>query len=311
MLVMTAKQKWTAADVPDQSGRVAIVTGANTGIGYGAAAVLAGKGAHVVLAVRNLDKGNDAKARITAASPNAVVTVQELDLTSLDNIRTAADALRAAHPRIDLLINNAGVMYTDKASTKDGFELQFGTNHLGHFALTGRLLDNMLGVDGSRVVTVSSVGHRIRARIHFEDLQLERNYDRVVAYGQSKLANLLFTYELARRLKAKGAPTIATAAHPGAADTDLLRNMPGGIRQVSQFFWSTFIAQNADMGAEPTLRAATDPGAQNAEYYGPGGLGEQRGHPKVVKSSAQSHDEDIQRRLWSVSEELTGITYPL
>ena len=308
---MTAKQKWTAADVPDQSGRVAIVTGANTGIGYGAAAVLAGKGAHVVLAVRNLDKGNDARARITAASPNAVVTVQELDLTSLDNIRSAADALRAAHPRIDLLINNAGVMYTDKASTKDGFELQFGTNHLGHFALTGRLLDNMLGVDGSRVVTVSSVGHRIRARIHFEDLQLERNYDRVVAYGQTKLANLLFTYELARRLKAKGAPTIATAAHPGAADTDLLRNMPGGIRQVSQFFWSTFIAQNADMGAEPTLRAATDPGAQNAEYYGPGGLGEQRGHPKVVKSSAQSHDEDIQRRLWSVSEELTGITYPL
>ncbi len=303
--------KWSAADVPDQSGRVAIVTGSNTGIGYGAAAVLADKGAHVVLAVRNLDKGNDAKGRITAASPDAVVTVQELDLTSLENIRTAADELRAAHPRIDLLINNAGVMYTDKAATKDGFELQFGTNHLGHFALTGLLLDNMLGVDGSRVVTVSSVGHRIRARIHFDDLQLERNYDRVVAYGQSKLANLLFTYELARRLKLKGAPTIATAAHPGAADTDLLRNMPGGIRQVGQFFWSNFIAQSADMGAEPTLRAATDPGAQNAEYYGPGGLGEQRGHPKVVKSSAQSHDEDIQRRLWTVSEELTGVKYPV
>ena len=304
-------QKWTSADVPDQSGRVAIVTGANSGIGYGAAAVLADKGAHVVLAVRNLEKGNDAKARIAAKSPNAAITVQELDLTSLDNIRKAADELRSAHQRIDLLINNAGVMYTDKAKTKDGFELQFGTNHLGHFALTGLLLDNMLGVDGSRVVTVSSVGHRIRARIHFEDLQLEHNYDRVVAYGQSKLANLLFTYELARRLKLKGAPTIATAAHPGAADTDLLRNMPGGIRQVSQFVWSTFIAQNADMGAEPTLRAATDPAAQNAEYYGPGGFGEQRGHPKVVKSSAQSHDVDIQRRLWTVSEELTGVTYPV
>ncbi len=311
MLVMSAKQKWAAADVPDQSGRVAIVTGSNTGIGYSAAAVLAEKGAHVVLAVRNVDKGNDAKARITAATPNAVVTVQQLDLTSLDNIRTAADALRTAHPRIDLLINNAGVMYTDKASTKDGFELQFGTNHLGHFALTGRLLENMLAVDGSRVVTVSSYGHRIRARIHFDDLQLDRNYDRVVAYGQSKLANLMFTYELARRLKAKGAPTIATAAHPGSADTDLLRNMPGGIRQVSQFFWSTFIAQSADMGALPTLRAATAPGARNAEYYGPGGLGEQRGSPKVVKSSAQSHDEDVQRRLWSVSEELTGVTYPV
>ncbi len=303
--------KWSPADVPDQSGRVAIVTGANTGIGYETAAVLAGKGAHVVLAVRNMDKGNEAKSRITAQSPNAAVAVQELDLTSLDSIRKAADELRAAHPRIDLLINNAGVMYTDKATTKDGFELQFGTNHLGHFALTGQLLDNLLSVAGSRVVTVSSVGHRIRARIHFEDLQLENGYDRVVAYGQSKLANLLFTYELARRLKLKGAPTIATAAHPGAADTELLRNMPGGIRQVGQFVWSNFIAQNAAMGALPTLRAATDPGAQSAEYYGPGGFGEQRGAPKLVKSSAQSHDEDVQRRLWSVSEELTGVKFPV
>jgi NAD(P)-dependent dehydrogenase (short-subunit alcohol dehydrogenase family) len=303
--------KWTAADVPDQSGRVAIVTGANSGIGYEAAAVLADKGAHVVLAVRNLDKGNDAAERITSKSPNAVVTVQELDLTSLDNIRKAADELRANFPRIDLLINNAGVMYTEKASTKDGFELQFGTNHLGHFALTGQLLDNMLPIEGSRVVTVSSVGHRIRAKIHFDDLNLDRNYNRVVAYGQSKLANLLFTYELARRLKAKGAPTTALAAHPGAADTDLLRNMPGGIRQVSQFFWSNFIAQGPDMGAEPTLRAAADPGAHNGQYYGPGGFGEQKGHPKVVKSSAQSHNEDIQRRLWTMSEELTGVTYPV
>src|SRR5215218_2372056 len=226
--------KWTAVDVPDQTGRVAIITGSNTGIGYGAAAVLAAKGAHTVLAVRNLDKGNDAAARIKNASPNATVSVQQLDLTSLENIRAAADELRAQFPRIDLLINNAGVMYTDKASTKDGFELQFGTNHLGHYALTGLLLDNMLGVEGSRVVTVSSVGHKIRARIHFDDLNLDRNYNRVVAYGQSKLANLLFTYELGRRLAAKGAPTIATAAHPGAADTELLRNMPAGIRQVSQ-----------------------------------------------------------------------------
>jgi NAD(P)-dependent dehydrogenase (short-subunit alcohol dehydrogenase family) len=303
--------KWTAADVPDQSDRVAIVTGANTGIGYAAAAVLAGKGARTVLAVRNLDKGNDAADRIRAASPHAVVSVQELDLTSLDSIRKAADRLRADYPRIDLLINNAGVMYTDKAATKDGFELQFGTNHLGHFALTGQLLDNLLPVEGSRVVTVSSVGHRIRAKIHFDDLNLDRNYNRVVAYGQSKLANLLFTYELARRLSAKGTPTIALAAHPGAADTELLRNMPGGIRQVSQFFWSTFIAQGADMGAEPTLRAATDPSAQNAQYYGPGGFAEQKGHPKVVASSAQSHDEDIQRRLWTVSEELTGVTFPV
>ena len=302
--------KWTAADVPDQSGRVVIVTGSNTGIGYGAAAVLAAKGAHTVLAVRNLDKGSEAVERIKAANPNATVTLQQLDLTSLDNIRTAADELRAKFPRIDLLINNAGVMYTAKSSTKDGFELQFGTNHLGHFALTGQLLDHILPVEGSRVVTVSSVGHRIRAKIHFDDLNLDNNYNRVVAYGQSKLANLLFTYELARRLAAKGAPTIAIAAHPGAADTDLLRNMPGGIRQVSQFFWSAVIAQNADMGAQPTLRAAADPGVQNGQYFGPGGFAEQKGHPKVVASSAQSHDEDLQRRLWTVSEELTGVTYP-
>lgn len=303
--------KWTAADVPDQSGRVAIITGSNTGIGYGAAAVLAAKGAHTVLAVRNLEKGNAAADRIKAASPGATVTVSELDLTSLDSVRKAADALRTQFPRIDLLINNAGVMYTDKAQTKDGFELQFGTNHLGHFALTGLLLDNLIPVEGSRVVTVSSVGHRIRAKIHFDDLNLDRNYNRVVAYGQSKLANLLFTYELARRLAATGAPTIATAAHPGAADTELLRNMPPGIKQVSQFVWSTFIAQSSDMGAEPTLRAATDPAAKNAEYYGPGGFAEQKGHPKVVASSAQSHDADIQRRLWTVSEELTGVTYPV
>jgi NAD(P)-dependent dehydrogenase (short-subunit alcohol dehydrogenase family) len=310
-MLMPMSGKWTSSDVPDQSGRTAIVTGANTGIGFAAAAVLAGKGAHTVLAVRNPDKGNDAKARILAKNPDATVAVAQLDLTSLDNIRQAADQLRSTYPRIDLLINNAGVMYTDKQQTKDGFELQFGTNHLGHFALTGLLLDNMLGVDGSRVVTVSSVGHRIRAKIHFDDLQLDRNYNRVEAYGQSKLANLLFTYDLARRLTANGAATAALAAHPGAADTDLLRNMPGGIRQVSQFFWTNFIAQNSDMGAEPTLRAATDPGAQNGQYYGPGGFGEQRGHPKVVASSAQSHNEDIQRRLWTVSEELTGVTFPV
>jgi NAD(P)-dependent dehydrogenase (short-subunit alcohol dehydrogenase family) len=302
--------KWTAADVPDQSGRVAIVTGSNTGIGYEAAAVLAGKGAHVVLAVRNLDKGNAAVSRIKSASPTASVTLQELDLTSLDNIHKAADQLRADFPRIDLLINNAGVMYTDKGTTKDGFESQFGTNHLGHFALTGRLLDNMLGVEGSRVVTVSSVGHRIIAKIHFDDLQWERSYNRVAAYGQAKLANLMFTYELARRLKAKGVPTTALAAHPGGSQTELLRNMPGGVRQITEFFWQ-FIAQPPDMGALPTLRAATDPAAQNGQYYGPDGFGEQRGHPKVVESSAQSHNEDIQGRLWTVSEELTGVTYPV
>ena len=303
---MTAK--WTAADVPDQSGRVAIVTGANSGLGYDTAAVLADKGARVVLAVRNLDKGAQAADRIKKASPTATVELQELDLTSLDSVRKAADELRAAYPRIDLLINNAGVMYVpSRETTKDGFEMQFGTNHLGHFALTGLLLDNILPVEGSRVVTVSSVGHRILARIHFDDPQFERKYNRVEAYGQSKLANLLFTYDLQRRLKTKGAPTVALAAHPGFSDTELMRHLPGVI---PDFVWKPF-TQPADMGALPTLRAATDAGAQGGQYYGPDGLGETRGNPKVVASSAQSHNEDIQRRLWTLSEELTGVTYPV
>jgi NAD(P)-dependent dehydrogenase (short-subunit alcohol dehydrogenase family) len=300
--------KWTAADVPDQTGRVAIVTGANSGLGYDTAAVLADKGAHVVLAVRNLDKGNEAADRIKSTSPNADVALQQLDLTSLDSVRNAADELRATHPRIDLLINNAGVMYVPtRETTKDGFEMQFGTNHLGHFALTGQLLDNILPVEGSRVVTISSVGHRLMARIHFDDLQLERKYNRVEAYGQSKLANLLFTYELQRRLNAKGSPTIAAAAHPGFSDTELMRHLPGFI---PDFAWRPF-TQPPDMGALPTLRAATDPGVQGGQYYGPDGIGETRGHPKVVGSSAQSQNEDLQRRLWTVSEELTGVTYPV
>ena len=301
-------RKWTAADVPDQSGRVAIVTGANSGLGFDTAAVLAGKGAHVVLAVRSLDKGNQAADRIKTKSPNAVIAVQELDLTSLESVRKAADELRSTHPRIDLLINNAGVMYVPtRETTQDGFEMQFGTNHLGHFALTGQLLDNILPVEGSRVVTVSSFGHRILARIHFDDLQLERKYNRVEAYGQSKLANLLFTYELQRRFKLKGDPTVALAAHPGFADTELMRHLPGFI---PDFFWRPF-AQPTDMGALPTLRAATDPGAQGGQYYGPDGIGEVQGSPKAVESSKQSHNEDLQRRLWMVSEELTGVTYPV
>lgn len=300
--------KWTVADIPDQSGRTVIVTGANSGLGYDTAAALAGAGAAVVLAVRNLDKGNEAVERIKKSSPKAAVSVQALDLSSLDSVRRAADELRAAHPRIDLLINNAGVMYVPtRETTEDGFEMQFGTNHLGHFALTGLLLDNLRSVDGSRVVTVSSVGHRIMARIRFEDPHFETGYNRVQAYGQSKLANLLFTFELQRRLAAAGAPTIATAAHPGFSDTELMRYIPVFVPDI---VWKIF-TQPADKGALPTLRAATDPNVQGGQYYGPDGVGEVKGHPKLVASSAQSRDEDIQRRLWSMSEELTGVTFPV
>ncbi|OBJ78495.1 short-chain dehydrogenase, partial [Mycobacterium marseillense] len=274
---------WSDADVPDQSGRVAVITGANTGIGYEAAAVLAHRGAHVVLAVRDLEKGNAALSRIVAAgsqgSREVNVTLQQLDLTSLDSVRSAADALRAAYPRIDLLINNAGVMWTPKQVTADGFELQFGTNHLGHFALTGLLLDHLLPVLGSRVVTISSLGHRLRAAIHFDDLQWERRYDRIAAYGQSKLANLLFTYELQRRLAATpDAKTIAVAAHPGGSNTELTRNMPAIFRPAAAAL-GPVLFQSAAMGALPTLRAATDPDVQGGQYFGPDGFLEQRGHP--------------------------------
>ena len=300
--------KWTTDDIPDQTGRVAVITGANTGLGYETARALAEHGAHVVLAVRNLDKGKDAAARITAASPSAGVTLQELDLTSLDSIRAAARQLRSDHDRIDLLVNNAGVMYTPKSTTKDGFELQFGTNHLGHFALTGLLLDRLLPVAGSRIVTVSSIGHRIRADIHFDDLQWEHSYNRVSAYGQAKLANLLFTYELQRRLAPHGT-TIAAAAHPGGSNTELMRNLPPLVARVSAVIEPLF--QDPAMGALPSLRAATDPAVVGGQYFGPDGFAQTRGYPKVVASSRKSHDIDLQRRLWAVSEELTGVVYPV
>ncbi|MCW2629975.1 SDR family NAD(P)-dependent oxidoreductase [Mycobacterium sp.] len=299
--------KWTTANIPDQTGRTAVITGANTGLGFETAAALAAKGASVVLAVRNLDKGKEAARRIEQATPGAQVQLQELDLSSLDSIRAAADELRSNHESIDLLINNAGVMFTPKSTTKDGFELQFGTNHLGHFALTNLLLDRVLGATGSRIVTVSSQGHRFVRGIRFDDLQADRSYRRVGAYGQAKLANLLFTYELQRRLT--GTNTIAVAAHPGGSKTELTRNLPPLVAAATRLAEPLF--QSADMGALPTLRAATDPGVLGGQYFGPDGFAEQRGHPKVVASSVASHDTDAQRRLWAVSEELTSVVSPV
>jgi NAD(P)-dependent dehydrogenase (short-subunit alcohol dehydrogenase family) len=295
---------WTDQSIPDQRGRVAIITGANTGLGFESARMLAEHGASVILAVRNVEKGKRAADRITGD-----VSVQALDLTSLDSIRSATADLRAKHPRIDLLINNAGVMYTPKQTTSDGFELQFGTNHLGHFALTGLLLDRLLPVPGSRVVTLSSAGHRMRAAIHFDDLQWEQSYSRIGAYGQAKLANLMFTYELQRRLESLGS-TIAVAAHPGLSNTELARNTPAAL-QLAVGWIAPWAGQKAEMGALPTLRAATDLAVVGGQYYGPGNRGEIRGYPKVVSSSDESHNQAIQQRLWTVSEELTGVTFPV
>jgi NAD(P)-dependent dehydrogenase (short-subunit alcohol dehydrogenase family) len=293
---------WSTANIPAQTGRTAIVTGANTGLGFETAKALADKGAHVVLAVRDLDKGRAAAERI-----GGDVALQRLDLGSLASVRDAADELKSKYGTIDLLINNAGVMTPPKQTTADGFELQFGTNHLGHFALTGLLLDRLLPVPGSRVVTVSSVGHRFARAIRFEDLQWERDYNRIVAYGQSKLANLMFTYELQRRLT--GQRTTALAAHPGGSDTELARHLPRAF-QLAALPVARALFQTAAMGALPTLRAATDPGALGGQYYGPDGFAEQKGHPKVVTSTEYSYDIEAQRRLWAVSEELTGVTYP-
>ncbi|MEU4519355.1 SDR family NAD(P)-dependent oxidoreductase [Amycolatopsis sp. NPDC024027] len=297
---------WTEHEVPSQRGRVAVITGANTGLGFDTAKVLAERGATVVLAVRDVEKGKQAAARLGAA---ADVTVQELDLSSLESVRAAAADLHTTLPKIDLLINNAGVMYPPRQTTRDGFELQFGTNHLGHFALTGLLLDLLLPVEGSRVVTVASIAHRLRAGIHFDDLQWENSYDRVAAYGQAKLANLMFAYELQRRLAPHGT-TASIAAHPGVARTELVRNLPPLLRALFPVV-APLITQSSERGALPTLRAATDPAALGGQYYGPAGPGGYRGRPQVVASSPQSYDAAIQRRLWAVSEELTEVKFPV
>ncbi|MEU7790666.1 SDR family NAD(P)-dependent oxidoreductase [Amycolatopsis sp. NPDC049159] len=299
-------KNWTDRDVPGQQGRVAVITGANTGLGFDTAKVLAERGATLVLAVRDVEKGKKAAAKLGA---NADVTVQELDLASLDSVRAAAAELRGTLPKIDLLINNAGVMYPPRQTTREGFELQFGTNHLGHFAFTGLLLDLLLPVEGSRVVTVASIAHRIRASIHFDDLQWENSYDRVAAYGQAKLANLMFSYELQRRLAPRGT-TAAVAAHPGVARTELMRNSPAIARALFPAVAPLF-TQSSERGALPILRAATDPAALGGQYYGPDGLGGYRGRPQVVASSPQSYDVAVQRRLWTVSEELTGVKFPV
>jgi NAD(P)-dependent dehydrogenase (short-subunit alcohol dehydrogenase family) len=295
---------WGAADIPDQTGRVAVITGANSGIGLEAARYLAARGAHVVLACRDEGKSRAAAERITGELADVQVDTLGLDLSSLDSVRTTAAEIRERYPRLDLLVNNAGVMMPPYGRTADGFELQFGTNHLGHFALTGLVLPSLLAVPGSRVVTVSSNGHKV-GKIRFDDLQWERRYRRMGAYAQSKLANLLFTYELQRRLAAAEDPTIAVAAHPGTSDTALVRHMPAFAQVGSRLVPN----QSAVMGALPAVRAATDPAAAGGDYYGPAGLGEFAGPPRLVKSSSRSHDETAARRLWAVSEELTGVTF--
>ncbi|ONH23153.1 oxidoreductase [Pseudofrankia asymbiotica] len=308
------RRRWNADDVPDLTGRTAVITGANSGIGFEAAKVLAARGATVVLACRNPAKARDAVDRIRAVAPEGDVSTLEMDLNSLASVRKATDALVAERPVIDLLINNAGVIMLPYGQTEDGFEQHFGINHLGHFAFTGLVLNAVLAADAGRIVTVGSNGHRM-GKIDFDDLAFTRGYKPLRGYGRSKLANLLFSYELQRRLEKAGAPARSLAAHPGGANTDA-----GGFggdsparRKVKQVIdrVPNPIVHSAHKGSLPIMRAAVHPAAEGGQYYGPSGLLKMTGRPVLVTSNAASRDAEAAARLWEHSERLTGVTYPI
>jgi hypothetical protein len=306
--------EWTAGEIPDQSGRTIVVTGANSGLGFEATKALSRAGARVVMACRSSGRGERAAEEIRADVPDATLDVRECDLADLDSIATFGSAFRESYDRLDVLCNNAGVMAIPRAETADGFEMQLGVNHLGHFALTGHLLSHLVGTEGeTRVVTHSSGAHS-GSEIQFDDLHSERSYGKWAAYGQSKLANLLFAYELQRRLDRAGIETVnSIACHPGYADTNLQFRGPEaagsrlryGLMRVA----NALLAQPAERGALPLLYAATAPPAEGGAYYGPGGLLNMRGSPEKQTSGPASYDEDAAARLWEVSEELTGVTY--
>ncbi|MGD8414027.1 MAG: oxidoreductase [Candidatus Latescibacterota bacterium] len=297
--------KWTCDDIPDQSGRNVIVTGANTGIGFETARALALKGAQVTLACRSHEKGEEAVDRIRKESADAAVSLEQLDLSDLRNVEAFAARFKDRHERLDLLILNAGIMVPPESKTAQGYELQFGVNHLGHFALTGALLPLLLATEGSRVVVVSSTA-AARGVMNFDDLQFERRgYAAWQAYAQSKLANQLFTLELQRRLRSAGSSVVVTAAHPGWTATDLQRTT-----RLARTL-NHFVAMKPPQGALPTLRAATDPEANGGDYFGPNGFLQMRGYPKRIDMVKRAHDPADAARLWEVSEDLSGVRFDL
>ena len=299
---------WTAADIGDQQGRTVVITGANSGIGFETAKALAARGASVVLACRDRDKA----AAAAAAIPGSNVSTVGLDLASIASVRRTAEEIRSRHPRLDLLISNAGLMMPPLGRTAEGFELQIGVNHLGHFALTGLLLDLLLDTPGSRIVTVSSSAHR-QGRLDLEDLQFQRRrYRPSTAYSQSKLANVMFTFELQRRLSAISADAIAVAVETGVVSTGLQRHVSGAMGLAVATVTRLIGQPDAAAGALTTLRAATDPTTKGGDYYAPDGrLMHASGHPVRIESSAVSHNADLQHRLWVESEHLTGVTFPI
>jgi len=297
-----SNSKWTTQNIPNQSGRVIIITGANSGIGFEAAKELAAKNAEVILAVRNQEKGAAALAQIQAENPHAKLSVRILDVADLASVKAFADDFKQDYQQLDLLINNAGIMVPPYGKTVDGFESQFGTNHLGHFALTAQLFDLIKSTPNSRIVNVASNAHKM-GKLNLDDLNWEqRKYVPWTAYGDSKIANLYFTYELARKIQAAGENVMVTAAHPGLTASNLAKGA------VIRFFNSIF-AQSSGMGALPTLMAATEPSAKSGNYFGPSRVSEWRGYPKRVFSNQISHDTEIAARLWQVSEEMTGVKF--
>ena len=312
-ILIMSTPKWTVNDVPDQTGKVAIVTGANSGLGFETTRGLARKNATVIMACRDLKKGDAALEKIRREFPDAKVELMKLDLADLDSVRQFAENFKQHYSRLDLLINNAGIMAIPFRQTKQGFEMQFGTNHLGHFALTGLLLPLMLETPGGpRVVTTSSGMHML-GDLNFADLNWSKGYTPYKAYGRSKLANLLFTYELQRRLDAQSEKVLSVASHPGYAATNLqtARAIMEGkpFNEKMALLGNRLFAQSAEMGALPTLYAATAPEVKGGQYFGPGGLVGMRGYPKVVGSSKKSQNPELAAKLWAVSEEFTGVNY--
>ncbi|MFE4829217.1 oxidoreductase [Streptomyces sp. NPDC056672] len=298
--------KWNLSSVPDQAGRTVVITGANAGIGFAAAAMFACKGAHVVLACRDPRKAADAVGKIRAMRPSGSVEPGPLDLADLDSVAAFAGHFRKGHDRLDVLVNNAGVMWSPPSRTEQGFDLQFGTNHLGHFALTGHLLPLLLHTRGARVTTMTSLAQNF-GRIDFDDLNWRRRpYSRGAAYNQSKLANMMFVLELQRRLTASGSALAVTAAHPGWTSSELTRHSHPAIRRVSPL-----VGMKPEVGALGLMRAATDPTAPGGSYWGPRFFFETKGHPSAARISRRAEDTAVAARLWEESAVLTGVTYPL
>lgn len=297
---------WDSSTIPALDGKVIIVTGANSGLGFGSTKELAHKGATVIMAVRNTDKGEQAAKEIKAEVPNAQLDVMALDLGDLESVEAFAGNFTQRYARLDVLMNNAGIMQpAERMTTQQGFEVQFGVNHIGHFALTGHLLETLNQTPDARIVTVSSIYANVaKGKIYWDDLQFEKNYDREAAYAQSKLANQMFTIELNERLKASGASTISVAAHPGYTATGLQRHMGLLVSMMN-----VVVAQNLEMGVLGQLRAAIDPNVGGGEYYGPTKLGGMRGYPQAVNMNPITHDAAEREKFWALSEELSGVTY--